>query len=76
MVKLKRVGRFLLGRPTTWTHYRWEVRSDHIMACTDSDGKQMRTQVFNERRNACPQWEILELLVKKAESGVAFVVGK
>ena len=23
MVILKRVGRFLLGRPTAWTHYRW-----------------------------------------------------
>ena len=23
MVKLERVGRCLLGRPTTWTHHRW-----------------------------------------------------
>ena len=23
MVRLKRVGRFLIGRPITWTHYRW-----------------------------------------------------
>ena len=37
MVKLKRVERFLIGRPITWTHFRLEVRSDHIMAYTDSD---------------------------------------
>ena len=37
MVRLKRVERFLIGRPITWTHYRWEVRSDRIMAYTDSD---------------------------------------
>ena len=37
MVRLKRVGRFLIGRPITWTHYRWRVRSDRIMAYTDSD---------------------------------------
>ena len=37
IVKLKRVVRFLLGRPTTWTHYRWDVRSDLIKALTDSD---------------------------------------
>ena len=27
----------LIGRPITWTHYRWGVRSDRIMAYTDSD---------------------------------------
>ena len=37
MVRLKRVGRLLFGRPITWTHYRWSVRSDRIMAYTDSD---------------------------------------
>ena len=37
MVKLKRVRRFQIGRPITWTHYRWWVRSNHIMAYTDSD---------------------------------------
>ena len=37
MVRLKRVERFLIGRPIIWTHYRWEVRSDSIMAYTDSD---------------------------------------
>ena len=37
MVKLKLVGRFLLGKPTTWTHHLWDVQSDHIMAFTDSD---------------------------------------
>ena len=37
MVRLKRVGQFLIGRPITWTHYRWRVRSDRIMAFTDSD---------------------------------------
>ena len=37
MVKLKRLGRFLIGRPITWTHCIWEVRSDHIMAYTDSE---------------------------------------
>ena len=37
MVRLKRVGQFLIGRPITWTHYRWGVRSDRIMAYTDSD---------------------------------------
>ena len=34
MVMLKRVVRFLIKRPITWTHYRWEVRSDHIMSWT------------------------------------------
>ena len=37
MIKIKRVGRFLHGRATTWTHYRWEVRPHHILAHTDSD---------------------------------------
>ena len=37
MVILKIVVRFLIGQPITWTHYRWKVRSDHIMACTDRD---------------------------------------
>ena len=36
-VKLLRVGRFLIGRPITCTHSRWRVRSDHIMAHTDSE---------------------------------------
>ena len=26
MVIIKRVGQFLIGRPITWTHYRWRVR--------------------------------------------------
>ena len=30
------IERFLLGRPTTWTHHHWvEVLSDHIMAYGD-----------------------------------------
>ena len=37
MVRLKRVVRFLIGRPITWTHCRLGVRSDRIMAYTDSD---------------------------------------
>ena len=37
MVRLKRVGRLLIGRPIKWTNYRWGVRSDRIMAYTDSD---------------------------------------
>ena len=32
MVMLERVGRFLIKRPIIRTHYRWRVRSDHIMA--------------------------------------------
>ena len=37
IVILKRVGRLLVERPITWTHYGWRVRSDHIMAYSDSD---------------------------------------
>ena len=37
LVTRKRVGRFLIKRPITWTHYIWCVRSDHIMSYTDSD---------------------------------------
>ena len=37
MVIPRRVGRFLIGRPITWTHDRWRVLSLHIMAFTDSD---------------------------------------
>ena len=43
MVRLKRVVRFLIGQPITWTHYRWGVRSDRIMAYTDSDWQQTAT---------------------------------
>ena len=38
MVRLKRVGRSLIGRPISWTHNRWEVRSVRsCMAYTDSE---------------------------------------
>ena len=35
-----------------------------------------RRQDLSEWRDACPQRRILEILVKKAEGGVTFVVGK
>ena len=76
MVVSKRVGRFLVKRPITWTHCRWRVRSD-IMAYTDSDWAANR----EDRRSVSGGMLVhngrtLEILVKKAEGGVAFVVGK
>ena len=38
-------------------------------------GQQTR-QAFSEWRDACPQWRTLEILVKNAQGGVAFVVGE
>ena len=77
MVRLKRVGRFLIGRPITRTHYRWGVRSDRIMAYTDSDWAANR----EDRRSVSGgmlvhSGGLFEILVKKAEGGVAFVVGE
>ena len=77
IVILKRVVRFLIGRPITWTHCRWGVRSDHIMAYTDSDWAANR----EDRRSVSVGMLVhngwtLEILVKKAEGGVAFIVGK
>ena len=59
MVRLKRVGRFLIGRPITWTHYRWEVRSDRIMAYTDSDWAEGLLRFWSRRQKAAPlsSWE-------------------
>ena len=70
MLKLKRVGRFLLGRPITWTHYRLKVRYDHIMAYTESDWAANR----EERRSMCGG--MLDHNGKKTEGVVAFVVRK
>ena len=77
MVMVKRVERFLIKRPITWTHYRWGVRSYHIMTYTDSDWAANR----EDRRSGgggmlLHNGGTLEILVKKAEGGVAFVVGK
>ena len=47
------------------------------MAYTDSDLAANREDRRSVRwRDACPQWRTLEILVKKAEGGVAFVVGE
>ena len=60
MVILKRVGRFLIRRPITWTHYRWGVRSDHIMAYTRQRlGSKSRRQALSERRDALSTMEDL-----------------
>ena len=60
MARLKRVGRFMIGRPITWTHYRWGVRPDRIMAYTDSDwAAKPRRQVrgrCKRQRFHCPPW--------------------
>ena len=47
--------------------------SVHIL-CTPANV--VTSALASEWRNACPQWRTLEILVKKAEGGVAFVVGE
>ena len=53
-------GRFLLGRPTPWTHQRWEEQSDHLVAYTDSDWAADREDTINGWRNAPPQWRLVK----------------
>ena len=37
LMRLKRIGRYLIGRPTLVILYRWQKVPDHISAFSDSD---------------------------------------
>ena len=66
----------MLNRSVQWTEERIQISLDPRSAKEIIEEVGLEGAKPADTPNDCPQWGSLEILVKKAEGGVAFVVGK